>query len=267
MSRARTIEAGPRRSSTVTVANVAPTVGAITAPVDPVAVGTEIDVSGNFSDPGVLDTHTGVWDWGDGTTSPASITETAGSGTAEAAHTYTEPGVYTLTLTVTDNDGDASTATFEHVVVYDPDAGFVTGGGWIDSPEGAYAPDPTLAGRANFGFVSRYEKGATVPSGETRFNFRVADFSFHSTEYEWLVVSGPKAQYKGSGTVNQTGDYGFILTAWDGQLNGGGGEDKFRVKIWDKDTEEVIYDNQMGDDLDADPTTVIGGGSIVIHSG
>jgi hypothetical protein len=37
------------------------------------------------------------------------------------------------------------------LVVYDPDVGFVTGGGWIDSPESAYMPDPSLTGRANFG--------------------------------------------------------------------------------------------------------------------
>ena len=42
------------------------------------------------------------------------------------------------------------------ITVYDPNAGFVTGGGWIDSPLGAYIPDPALAGRANFGFVSKY---------------------------------------------------------------------------------------------------------------
>ncbi len=29
------------------------------------------------------------------------------------------------------------------VVIYDPDGGFVTGGGWINSPAGAYSADPT----------------------------------------------------------------------------------------------------------------------------
>ena len=38
-----------------------------------------------------------------------------------------------------------------------------------------------------------------------------------------------------------------MLTAIDGQVNGGGGVDKFRIKIWDKDDgERVVYDNQMG---------------------
>ncbi len=44
-----------------------------------------------------------------------------------------------------------------------------------------------------------------------------------------------------------------------------GSPDKFRIKIWNKATGEVIYDNQPGAPDMADPTTVIQGGSIVIH--
>jgi len=68
-----------------------------------------------------------------------------------------------------------------------------------------------------------------------------------------------------SGTINGSGDYGFMLTAIDGQVNGGGGIDKFRIKIWDKATGAIVYDNQMGAADDANPTTAIQGGSIVIH--
>ena len=96
-------------------------------------------------------------------------------------------------------------------------------------------------------------------------HFKTASFRFRSTDYDWLVVAGPRAQYKGSGTVNGAGDYGFLLTGIDGQEPGGGGLDKFRLKVWDKDTDEIVYDNQMGDSDDGNPTTVIGGGSIVIH--
>lgn len=120
-------------------------------------------------------------------------------------------------------------------------------------------------GKANFGFVSRYKKGATTPSGETEFRFKAADLDFHSTTYQWLVIAGARAQYKGSGTINGEGDYGFMLTAIDSQIQGGGGTDKFRIKIWDKATESIIYDNQMEAADDADPAAAIGGGSIVIH--
>ena len=56
------------------------------------------------------------------------------------------------------------------------------------------------------------------------------------------------------------------LTATDGQVNGGGGVDKFQIKIWDKATDQVIYNNQMSDADDGDATRVIGGGSISICS-
>jgi hypothetical protein len=41
----------------------------------------------------------------------------------------------------------------------------------------------------------------------------MANLEFHSTSYQWLVVAGAKAQYKGSGTMNGSGEYGFLLTA------------------------------------------------------
>jgi hypothetical protein len=156
------------------------------------------------------------------------------------------------------------------VVVYDPAAGFVTGGGWINSPTGAYSPDPLLSGKANFGFVSKYKKGAiekgTPPEGETEFQFKAGNLNFHSTSYQWLVISGAKAQFKGFGTINGAGDYGFMLSGVDGQISGGGGKDKFRMKITDKTTSAVIYDSQMGAVDSSVASTVIEGGSIVIHT-
>ncbi len=132
--------------------------------------------------------------------------------------------------------------------------GFVSGGGWIDSPAGAYVAEPTLAGRANFGFISKYKKGASVPDGQTEFLFQTADLDFHSNGYDWLKVNqgGTNAQYKGSGTINGEGDYKFMLWAGDND------PDTFRIKIWETATEVVVYDN--GSDQ------AISGGSIVIHT-
>lgn len=91
------------------------------------------------------------------------------------------------------------------------------------------------------------------------YRFRVGNLNFRSTSYQWLVFAGAKAQYKGDRTINGSGDYGFRLTATDGQLNGGGGVDKFRLKIWEKATGEIVYDNQMGAAEDADATDAIEG--------
>ena len=57
-----------------------------------------------------------------------------------------------------------------------------------------------------------------------------------------------------------------MVSAVDGEVQGGGGEDKFRIKIWDKDNgDAIVYDNQMDDAEDAELTTILGGGNIVIH--
>ena len=111
-------------------------------------------------------------------------------------------------------------------------------------------------------FVKRYKK-RRPNSGEPDLD---PVLKHHLRLYEWLVVSGARAQYKGSGTINGTGNYGFLLTVNDGQVSGGGGTDKFRIKIWDKTTGDVVYDNQLGASDDDPPNTALGGGSIVIHS-
>jgi PKD repeat protein len=244
------------------VANVAPTVGAISAPRDPVSVGTSITASAAFTDPGTLDTHTAEWswDWPAGTPEAGTVTQGGGSGSVTDGHAYNEAGLYRIQLAVTDNDGDSGLSpVFEYVVVYDPTAGFVSGGGWIASPAGAYKPEPSLSGKANFGFVAKYKKGTEVPTGQAEFQFHVAGLDFHSTSYEWLVVTGTGSDYarfKGSGTINGAGDYKFMIWASDKDA------DTFRIRIWEEDeatgVETEVYDNGFDQE--------IGGGSIVIHA-
>ena len=242
---------------------IPPIVGAITVPMDPVQVNATVNASATFTDPDIGDTHTAVWSWGDNTTTPQEGVISP----VEASHAYDSPGVYTITLTVTDSYDESGESIFQYVVVYDPNVGFVTGGGWIDSPEGAYPADPSLTGKANFGFNSTYKnKDDNIPTGQTEFNFNVADLNFHSGSYEWLVVAEHKAQYKGVGTINGSGNYGLMLTVIDEKLTPSTDKDLFRIKIWDKDDNDaVVYDNQMGDEDDADPATAIGGGNITIH--
>lgn len=232
-------------------------------------VGTEITFTASFSDPDISDTHTAIWEWGDSFTSDGTVDESNRLGTVTDSHTYENPGVYTLKLTVADNYYAEDIETYSYVVVYDPDGGFVTGGGWIWSPEGACQYDvctEDTTGKANFGFVSKYKRNATVPTGETEFNFKAGDLNFHSEIYHWLVVAGAKAMYKGDGTINNEGNYGFMLKAIDEDLTPSTDVDLFRIKIWDKDNSDaIVYDNQMGEDEDTDLTTEIGGGNIKIH--
>src|SRR5262249_23265165 len=126
---------------------------------------------------------------------------------------------------------------------------------------GALAADTAFTGKASFGFVSRYEPGATTASGNKEFQFKFANIAFATTNYDRVVLSGARVRFNGSGTINGTGDYAFLLSALDGQQNGGGGLDKFRMKIFNKINGAVIYDNQKGDADTTVAQTVIGGGS------
>jgi hypothetical protein len=345
-----------------------------------VAVGEQVTFDGSGSSDPDNDPLTETWSADGGTVS--GNTYTAGA----------VPGIYDVQLIVNDGQVDSQPdATI--VVVYDPDGGFVTGGGWIDSPAGAYLPqnlpfydgsyyelvsapgltwyqandaanatalvgcayphlatvtsqaewdflisagfatplyflggyqeagstepaggwqwvtgepwdytawaggepndlggedhlqtwysngwndikydnvyyvdgyiveyDDCLSGKANFGFVSKYKKGADTPTGNTEFQFHAAGLNFHSSSYDWLVVTGSDfAKFKGVGTINGEGEYKFMLWAGDG--TGTDGADTFRIRIWTEDefgVETDVYDNGMDQD--------IGGGSIVVHT-
>lgn len=245
----------------IEVANVAPVIQSIyNLPSDPIPVNENVNLLADFIDPGLLDTHTAEINWGDGVITLGDID----GNTISASHHYLEAGVYTISITVTDDDGDSTSAFYQYVVVFDPDEGFVTGGGVINSPAGAYAPDPGLEGKATFGFVSKYKKGQSTPSGNTEFQFHAAGLNFHSKDYDWLIIAGSKAMYKGTGTINGEGNYGFMLSAIDGEIKGDG-FDKFRIKIWNKDTSDIIYDNNIDEDEYGNPSTVLDSGQIKIH--
>jgi hypothetical protein len=73
------------------------------------------------------------------------------------------------------------------------------------------------------------------------------------------------AQFKGTGTINGTGNYNFLVTAIDGDAYTGTKKpDAFRIKITNGST--LVYDNQPAADETSSASTVIGGGSIQIQS-
>ncbi len=235
-----------------------PQVMGITVPDAPVSIDAQpVNLSGSFYDADDNDDHSAIWKWGDEEETVGAVQQA--SDTVTGSHSYTEPGVYTAELTVTDGDGYSGNLTSDYIVIYDPEGGFVTGGGWDDSPPEAYRPNPSLTGRANFGVVSKYRRTGTQPVGSTEFQFHAGDLNFHSDSYEWLVVNGNgTAMFKGAGTINgeshpSAGLYKFMIWAGDGD------PDTFRIKIWyeEGDQEFIVYDN--GTDQD------IGGGSIVVH--
>jgi hypothetical protein len=179
-------------------------------------------------------------------------------GVTAAIPAQTSSSAETLCVRGTDSAGNTSDGTAcTSFVAYNPSAGFVTGGGWIPSPPGAcQSQDPSVcqdvAGKATFGFVSKYAKAATVPSGSTQYVLHDGDLNFTGSSDQWLVVdqSGTNAQFQGSGTINGRGSYIFMIWATQGSPN------TFRILITDATTQATVYDSG---------SQVLGGGSISIH--
>lgn len=245
-----------RGTATVTVNNVAPTVGTITAPTTPIEVNTSITATANFTDSGVQDTHTALWNWGDGNITPGNVAESNGSGSVSDSHTYTVAGVYTITLTVTDKDGSVGTSTFQYVSVYNPTPqGLFTGNRIFSSPAGAYPQNPNLTGQVQFGVTSKYLGTALI--GDVSMNFRAANLEFDATTLTALVISNGQATLRGTGTVNGSGNYNFLVTGLDGP------QDAVRFQIKDQ-LGTVIYDSQLGAVDTATPTASVTG-QIIVH--
>ena len=166
-------------------------------------------------------------------------------------------GIYTIRVLATDIGG--LTATDQAIVaVYDPNDGFVTGGGWISSPAGAYPDDPLLTGKGEFSFDAKYVKNNPLPVGAVDYRIESAGLYFVGTGFDWLVVDGESAWARGTGLFNGVDGYSFMLTVVDGS-------DSFRIQIWELASGTLVYDSQPGDAEFAPATTPLGSGKIMIH--
>jgi len=160
-------------------------------------------------------------------------------------------GVYTLVVTASDNAGNTNVSDPVFFVVYDPDSGHATGGGWFNPDGDSSLPD----GKANFEFTARYKND--VSTGKLSFQCVDAGIHLKSTSIDWLTISSVSTQFQGTGTINGEGLYTFRVKAKD---NGEPGVDvdHFDIKIW------------SGTDTEADPyhnaKNTISGGNIQVHT-
>lgn len=246
-------------SITVNAVDHALVIHQITAPQSPQQINSTFSISAAITGHNL---SSASWDWGDGSSSEGSVNDSEVHG----AHSYNMPGIYTITLTLMDGCGRMVSQAYQDVVIQDPNRGFITGGGWFYSPAGAYKVDPAAEGKVNFGFMMKNPKNENVPQGNMVFKFTAGGMVFLSNTSEWLVISGDKAFYKGTGTINGRGKFNFQLTVVDKERIGKIEQDLIRLQIWDSDG-SVIYDNQMGAPIYAEPVMALGEGSIIFHRG
>ena len=180
------------------------------------------------------------------------------SGVAEATQAL-EPGIYEIVVTV---QGDDATTT-AILVVYNPEGGFATGGGWI-VPE-ADGDNTYPEHRANFGFNVKYVKKQSTYNPLGRLEFRYSDgfLDLKSLWIQHLVIAGNKLiQFKGWARIREPGGwyqdgFWFTVKAID---NGepGAGTDTFEIKIW-------LFDQGPLEDPWHRAAGVLEGGNIVVH--
>ncbi|HKR61180.1 MAG TPA: HYR domain-containing protein, partial [Pyrinomonadaceae bacterium] len=172
--------------------------------------------------------------------------------------------IYTITTTCSDS---SHTITKTSTVVVPKS---MKGGSWATvaveskgSNATMFGPiiDPLALGMVNFDF----EKTATLRSSrsETLVNLILGKSDFRALGFDSKTVVGARTQFRGSGTVNNVPGYKYILTVIDGQAPGGDGIDKFRLKVWNEKTGEIVVDNQMGAADDADPINAVGDGNSI----
>ncbi|MFC1715666.1 PKD domain-containing protein [Candidatus Poribacteria bacterium] len=161
-------------SFSVTIGNIAPVVNA--GANQTLNANEPVVISGSFTDPGLLDTHTATINWGDSTTEAGQVNEVNGSGTVTGSHTYTSVGSYTVTITVADDDGgsgsDSITVDFElppAVTSVSPNQVIDVGGTRVTIRGQNFQNGATVrignASATAVSFVSSTSITATTPSG------------------------------------------------------------------------------------------------------
>jgi hypothetical protein len=161
-----------------------------------------------------------------------------------------EPAIYMIEVTLGCSDFTASAI----LVVYNPEGGFATGGGWILPTDDGLNTYPNV--KANFGFNARYKRGD--PTGHIEFRYSDGYIDLKSSSIEQLVITGGKiVQFKGLASVNGEAGHQFFVKGIDeGEP---GTSDIFDIKIWAPGVSE-----------EGDPSERAGGalqgGNIVVHT-
>ena len=121
----------------------------------------------------------------------------------------------------------------------DDAAGFVTGGGFIQSPAGALVSSPTRTGKGAFQIDVDYAVGATHPSGTFVYSLGGAGaaFAVAATSFDFLTIRGDAARFSGAATVNGAAGYTYTVDVVDR-----GKADTLRLLVRAADG-SVVYDS------------------------
>lgn len=197
-----------------------------------------LSFSASFTDVDPGDTHKASWNWGDGATDTAVLSEKNGAGSVSGQHVFRKPGIYTVKLSVTDSSGRSTTVP-RRVIVSGPGA-WVSGEASFLSPQGASRFAPRKAGTAQFAILAPAAKASGVQQ-DARVEFSAPGLGLHSEQVDVQFIRGSELQVRGSASVNGASGYRFLLT------RSGDGKDRVRIRVWHRQAgsqaEVVDYDN------------------------
>lgn len=131
--------------------------------------------------------------------------------------------LYPVSVHVRDEAGNEATSDPQTLVVYDPNAGSVSGTGWIVPDPGVGDELPGIDGKAkgSFDFTVRYKsEGAATPTGSFVLTYGTV-FKLQSEALAWLVVTArDTAHFQGTASIRDDGVYPFRVTIRDGATTG-----------------------------------------------
>jgi VCBS repeat-containing protein len=195
---------------------------------------------------------------------PGSPTGTGYEQVRAMTCTFDPVPVNTYTVEVTVTGGYYAGSSEDVFTVYDPDAGFATGGGWFEWPG--------TGDRTTFGFTMKYNKKGTsvqdslllirhLPDGSlyrvesnALYGLAVGQTTDASGTYGWASFSG-KSTYLEPGWFEPIGNQQFVVAVTD-RNEPGIGVDTFQIRMLDQPTLTL-----------GEPVEISGGNIAVPHGG
>jgi hypothetical protein len=165
------------------------------------------------------------------TLAPAAV---AADGKSSATATV-PPGLYTVEATAS---GSFTSPTVTATLPVFDRSKFAVGAGQVTTVAATtgfpYTINLPVGKTGQFAFAFKYLTAtATSPSGALAFQLAgtttLTAFSFNSSTFDWLVISGNRAIVEGTATVNGVAGKRFRLTAVDNGIAG----DTFELRVWD----------------------------------
>jgi hypothetical protein len=113
----------------------------------------------------------------------------------------------------------------------------VIGAGWMNSDAGSYAANKFFCDKIFFEFHMMDRGLMYDPVGKVTIRYPKGNLTFKSNECNWLLIDDNTATLRGTGKLNNQGNFGFLLIAKNSP-------DKLRIVLYDKNNEDnIVYDN------------------------